>query len=207
MDTSQFRHRIEEALRRPGEQFSRGTRFLRFQVELWKLCARRLHENNLLAMSAALSFRTIFAIIPVLILGFLVLKSIGVVEDGKRTLHNILSSSGLAQIEVRESARPTSAPASGEVAATTSAHSENSGINIADQIEQLVVRTESKLTFQRIGPAGALLLIWTALTLLITIEQSLNRIFEAPRSRAVARRIMLFWSALTLGPVLIVAAT
>ena len=117
MDTSQIRHGIEKALRRPGEQSSRGARFLRFQVELWRHCARRLHENNLLAMCAALSFRTIFTIIPVLILGFLVLKSIGVVEDGERTLHNILNSSRLAQIEIRESAGTMSAPAGVEVAA------------------------------------------------------------------------------------------
>ena len=42
--------------------------------------------------------------------------------------------------------------------------------------------------------------------LLITLESSLNRIFEAPRSRAVARRIVLYWATITLGPILIVAA-
>jgi len=37
-------------------------------------------------MSAALSFRTIFALIPSIVLAVLVLKSIGVLDDGKRSL-------------------------------------------------------------------------------------------------------------------------
>ena len=208
MHIKKISQRVEDYLTRPGEQLSRGARFIRFHFELWKFCARRLHENNLLAMSAALSFRTIFAMIPVLILGLLVLKSVGVVEDGKQALRDFLEKSGFAQIVVPESASPEpglelddqAAPGPGEPVG------ESELINVADQIERLVADAEGKLTFQRVGPVGALLLIWTALTLLITLEQSLNRIFEAPRGRAFSRRILLFWSAITLGPVAIVAA-
>ena len=36
---------------------------------------------------------------------------------------------------------------------------ESEVINVADQIERLVTDAEGKLTFQRVGPVGALLLI------------------------------------------------
>ncbi len=55
---------LEQALLYPRQEFGRCTRFLFFQIELWRFCFRRLRENNVMAMSSALSFRTIFAMIP-----------------------------------------------------------------------------------------------------------------------------------------------
>ena len=63
------------------------------------------------------------------------------------------------------------------------------------------------MTFQALGPVGGVLFVWTALTLLTTIERSLNRIFGAPRSRSLPRRVLLYWSVLTLGPVLLAVAS
>ncbi len=190
--------RIDNLLEEPRHQLSRGARFLRTQVELWRFCARRLHENNLGAMSAALSFRTIFALIPTLVLTFLVLKSMGIIEDGKRALREVLDTSGFAQVVAVETVNPEGED---ETAAT-----EPRVVTAADQIERLVDDVERQLTFARIGPIGALVMIWTAMTLLTTLESSLNRIFGAPRSRALTHRVIMFWSALTLGPVLIMAA-
>jgi membrane protein len=201
MSTDSLRQRIERALAEPGQELGRWARFIQFQIGLWRFCARRLRANNVMAMSAALSFRTIFALIPVLVLAFLVLKSVGVLEDGKRGLRGFLEASGFAQIFVVEGQqRATTTPA------TESEAEKTKTINVAEQIEATVASVEAKLTFERIGPVGGVLLIWTALTLLTTIERSLNRIFEAPRSRALGRRILLYWSAVTLGPVALVVA-
>jgi membrane protein len=79
-------------------------------------------------------------------------------------------------------------------------------INLADQIESLVAKAEAQLTFQRIGPIGAVLLIWTATGLLATLERALNRIFGARESRGIAKRLILYWAALTLGPLVLSAA-
>ncbi len=201
MTTDSLRQRIERALAEPGQELGRWARFIQFQIGLWRFCARRLRANNVMAMSAALSFRTIFALIPVLVLAFLVLKSVGVLEDGKQGLRGFLDASGFAQIFVVEGQQSaTTAPAAQPETETTKA------INVAEQIEATVAGVEAKLTFERIGPIGGALLIWTALTLLTTIERSLNRIFGAPRSRALGRRVLLYWSAMTLGPVALVVA-
>ncbi|BCX80986.1 membrane protein [Methylomarinovum caldicuralii] len=55
------------------------------------------------------------------------------------------------------------------------------------------------------GP-GILFLIVTALMLMITIEKSLNEIWRAPPYRAIHRRLLVYWSVLTLGPLLLGAA-
>jgi membrane protein len=80
-------------------------------------------------------------------------------------------------------------------------------INVAEKIEELVAVVEGKMTLQRIGPIGVALLIWTALSLLTQLERSLNRIFGASRARPLARRLLLYWSTLTLGPVILTAAS
>ena len=46
-------------------------------------------------------------------------------------------------------------------------------------------------------------MIWTALNLLTTMEQALNRIFGAEHNRSLAKRIMLYWATLTLIPLVI----
>jgi membrane protein len=175
-------------------------RFVRFQLRLWRFCARRLWEHNLGAMSAALSFRTIFALIPAIVLVALILKSAGVFEDSKESLHRFLEGSGFAQITVAEPAGPEN-----EEANDADTASEKS-VNVADEIERIVARVESQLTLRRVGPVGVVLMVWTALTLLTTMERSLNRIFGARQARGLARRITVYWSVLTLGPLALVAA-
>ena len=202
MKINRIREHIERALTTPGEELGRWARFGRFQVELWRFCARRLRENNIVAMSAALSYRTIFAMIPVLVLAFLVLKSVGALEDSKRSLRTFLDATGFTQIVALREGDGVSAtqPTETEIAPPPEV------INVADKIEELVTQVEGKLTFSRIGPIGGALLIWTALTLLTTMERSLNRIFAAPRTRSLTRRVLLYWSAMTLGPLALTAA-
>jgi membrane protein len=150
-------------------------------------------------MSSALSFRTIFALVPVLVITFLVVKSLGVVEDKKRLLNEFMRESGLSQITyVEGSQSQPSSPGAQE--------STGEQISLADKIESVMDRAESQLTVGRLGPIGAALLIWAAITLLSTVESSLNRIFEAPSSRSFGRRILLYWSAVTLGPLALIGA-
>jgi len=189
------RQRVVRMLTSPGEELGSWARFVRFQVRLWYFCVRRLRENNALAMSSALSFRTIFAMVPAIVLGIVVLKSFGALEDSKQALREVLAGSGLSEIVVvghGPATRPTTRPQS-----TT---------NVAEEIEKIVTRVEKKLTFGRLGPIGVALLIWSALTLLTTMERSLNRIFAARRSRGLGRRVMLYWSAMTLGPIALFVA-
>ncbi|MGE0480822.1 MAG: YhjD/YihY/BrkB family envelope integrity protein [Phycisphaerae bacterium] len=219
----------------PGAELSRFARFVAFQAKLWRFCARRLNENNLFAMSAALSFQTIFALIPTLVLALLAAGALGVLEDSKTSLRQFLQASGFAEIvavqeldgpaaEAPEASppRPSDAPAPAVVGAarpdgdaahgtrdeatSTAPGAERRVINVADEIERVVTAVQGKLTFERIGPVGALLFIWTALSLLSTMESSLNRVFGAPRNRSVWRRVLLYWSTMTLGPVLLAAA-
>ncbi|HET6428313.1 MAG TPA: YhjD/YihY/BrkB family envelope integrity protein, partial [Phycisphaerae bacterium] len=143
------------------------------------------------AMSAALSFQTVFAIVPALVVALLVMKPLGMMAEGKRDLRELLDRVGFDRLVM-----PTTAPA-------TSPATQPAVFSAADKIEQMVDGVARQLTFRALGPIGAVLLIWSALTLLMTMEESLNRVFGASRRRGLARRVLLYWSALTLGPVLL----
>src|SRR5262245_24608837 len=98
MSTDPINAQVRRLITQPGQELGRLARFVHFQVKLWRFCAARLHRNNLLAMAAALSFRTIFALIPTLVLAFLVAGALGVLEDSKGSLRSFLEASGFSQI-------------------------------------------------------------------------------------------------------------
>ena len=185
----------------PLDELTRWARFLRHQWELWGFCAERLRKNNAMAMSAALSFRTIFALIPALVLAVIVLKPFGMVETTKSGIQNILAAVGVDEIEVKkESVMPMESGPWANIEPTTRT------VGLSETIERLVGRVEQKLTFGRVGPVGVLVLIWTVLTLLTTMERSLNRVFGARRVRPLGRRVLLYWSVITLCPLLLATA-
>jgi len=146
---------------------------------------------------------TIFAMVPILVLGFLMLKSVGALEASRVQLRHLLVTSGFDQITIHreQQSEPEGRPP------PTDGTSDPTKIDVASEIEALVNRVEEKLTLGRIGPIGVVLLIWSAMTLVGTLERSLNRIFGVRQSRSFRRRMLFHWSAVTLGPLLMAAAT
>jgi membrane protein len=55
----------------------------------------------------------------------------------------------------------------------------------------------------RLGTAGLVALLVTALALMFTIDRTLNSIWRVPKPRLLAQRVLVYWAALTLGPLLL----
>jgi len=55
----------------------------------------------------------------------------------------------------------------------------------------------------RMGGLGLIVLGFTALALMLTIDRALNAIWRVRRPRSIAQRVLVYWAALTLGPVLL----
>lgn len=190
----------------------------------WRWCIRRMKSQNAMAAAGALSYRTIFALIPAMVIAFLILKAFGVVENSKNSLRQLLDTAGISRIQMpsnggelgsddwdfpedaaavngsRSSSAPASAPAPVVAASKTPPAT---AVTVADYIEQIMENVEKKLTFKHLGPVGLVLLVWSAITLLTTIERALNRIFEAPKSRPLLIRVLLYWSAVTIVPIIV----
>ncbi len=193
----------------PGGELGRGAGLIHYQVKLWTYCLRRLRDNNAMAMSSALSFRTIFAMVPSLVLVILMLQSLGQQKRAEQYLQSYISRTGITAIRMAASTatagdKSTTAPAA-TASAPASAPAEDV-LSVQGKLNEVLDIVKEKVTFGRLGPIGMILLIWTALTLMTTVERSLNRIFRSPAGRSLGRRTLLYWSALTLGPVALIAA-
>ena len=58
----------------------------------------------------------------------------------------------------------------------------------------------------KLGVAGVLVLLVTALALILTIDRTLNNIWRVRKPRHFGQRVLIYWSALTLGPLLLGAS-
>ena len=58
----------------------------------------------------------------------------------------------------------------------------------------------------RLTAIGILFLLITSVMLMLTIDDALNRIFQVRRRRPLGQKVVMYWSVLTLGPVLIGAS-
>jgi membrane protein len=195
--------------------------------QFWHLClmiyfgARRVH---LARMAAALSYRTIFGIIPVIVVGISVYANFAPNHAGQ-AVRDLLKFTNLNQIEEQDAPTPM-APAmpddevvvsplsphatpdagnTAEAAVPTPQLSKAEKIKLDKWIEELVNRAKS-VQFGAISIVGLLTLFYAAISMLVEIEKTFNHIFMAPSGRSWTRRIPLYWTLLTLGNVGLIAS-
>ena len=83
---------IVDAVRSPREQLSRGQHFVRHSWELTAHCWRQLQRHRAEGMAAELTYRTIFSLIPVVVLGLVMFRVVGGLEDVQSKVENQLYS-------------------------------------------------------------------------------------------------------------------
>ncbi len=76
--------------------------------------------------------------------------------------------------------------------------------NISRQVLGYITQFASKAS--RLGVAGVMALLLTALALVFTIDRTLNAIWRVRHRRPLAQTMLLYWSAVTLGPLLMGAS-
>lgn len=72
---------------------------------------------------------------------------------------------------------------------------------IAKQVMSYLTQFAAKSS--RLGLAGMVALLVTAISLILTIDRTLNAIWRVRRARPLARRVLTYWGVLTLGPLLL----
>jgi YihY family inner membrane protein len=200
----------------------RSRRELERTVQVINRAGRFLLQSSLPRMAAALSYRTIFGLVPTLVIGIAVLGSFAGEDSLKNTLRDLLVYTGISQIVIDETEvqvpvendplaqlihgppvgppDPSAPPPSPEA---REAEMETSP-GLEDWISAIVTRVRG-IAFVSIGIIGVLTLVYAAGSMLIEIERAFNDIFHAPAARPWGRRFQLYWTMLTLGIILIIA--
>ncbi|MDP2255119.1 MAG: YihY family inner membrane protein [Polaromonas sp.] len=79
---------------------------------------------------------------------------------------------------------------------------------IPDNIARQVLGYLTQFTQQanKLGVAGLAVLLGTAIALILTIDRTLNGIWRVKKPRPLAQRVLIYWAAITLGPLLLAAS-
>lgn len=75
---------------------------------------------------------------------------------------------------------------------------------IARPVLQALTQFAAKAS--KVGSVGLLVFLVTALMLVFTIDRTLNAIWRVPKPRPLAQRVLVYWAALTLGPLVLGAS-
>lgn len=172
---------------------------------------RGLYRTGITRMAAALAYRTIFSIIPMLAIGLLIFGSVVSEEQIEGGVRRLLGYAGISQISVSEEfiEAPIMGPMpAGDPDAVEDPEPILSAPEVDEIITDLVVRVNATLKNLPTGWIAlitGLVLLYAALSMLIEVEKSFNHVCGAPVGRSWLRRLILYWTMLTLGGVLLAA--
>ena len=177
---------LTELLTTPTTQLSRASRFLVFQIKLWSHCVRLLERNRAGQQAAALSYYTIFGIVPLTIVVVLIFQSIPAYRQAGDQLKRIVYRElRLTTIEYPDPEDP------------------DSNVGLTDYLDRTIERFFTGLEKTPLGLVSAILVIWAALRLLSIIESAFNHMWYVARGRGFVHRVINYWALLTLVPLLL----
>ena len=176
-----------------------------------KLGVLGLYRSQIPRMAAALAYRTLFSIIPVMVIGLLIFQSFVSDDQIDAGVRRVLDFAGITQISVVEQSSIEEVPdgADGGVGGSEDpfAITDGSG-ELEAVITDLIQRVNNSIEHV---PAGwiavmsAIVLIYAALSMLIEMERSFNQVCGAPQGRPWLKRLILYWTILTLGTLMLAA--
>jgi len=179
---------LKKLLSTPTAQLGKAGRFVVFQIKLWSHCARLLKKNRSGQQAAALSYHTIFGIVPLAIVMLLIFQSFpaysGVGEKIKSFIYEQANFSNF------------SSPVS-------DAKDPEKTIALTERLDEMVGKFFTGTSTGAVTLFSVLIVIWAALALLSTIERAFNNIWRVGRGRSFLHRMINYWAILTLGPLLL----
>ncbi len=166
----------------PQSELSRLQRTATFLYDLGRHGARQLRYDRAAQMAGALAFRTLFALLPTLVLCTVLVRAFRGFDDFRTWLASIFTKLGLDNFRVVAE-----------------------GPTLSQWLLGLIGEVE-KINVAAIGWVGLAVVIYSAISLMVTIEKAFNLVYRAPEGRTWARRLTVYWTVLTLGPAAIIAA-
>lgn len=179
---------FRRAINEPFQELNRWQRAARFAYDLGRYGARQLKQDRAPQMASALAFRTLFGLAPILVVTTILIKNIKGPDVILDTVHRILVAAGLDQLHV------------GSVPGDDGRIGES--VTLAKWLEDLT-RQLVNTDMSAVELVGLAVIIYAAIGLMVTIENSFNIIYRAPDGRAWSRRIPLYWFILTISPIMI----
>ncbi len=182
-------HWLKRVVTQPREELDRWQKAVRFTYDLGRFGARQLRHDRAQEMAAALSFRTIFGLLPVLVVATVVVRALGTDEHFLEPLEELLEFWGLNDVRI--------VPPTDVESGTTTL-----GVWLRDRVQEA-----EQVSLAAIGWVGVAITFYAAISLVVTIENCFNIIYRASQGRLWKYRVPLYWFILTISPMILVAST
>lgn len=221
------REKVWQAIIHPDQQMNRWAKVAWFNVRLGIVCLRQLKRDKFNHVAAGLAFRTIFGLVPLLVMVGLIAQVFVGQDDASQYLQRLLLKqaeviSDAGEVVDRDGARRWPDGEGGRArtrpddwrSLTPEQRAErirqwrerDQAIgNLAEKLDRLVKGVYERMRDSSgvIGAIGLLVLFYAAYGLLNQIEGAFNAIYHATDRRSFLRRLMTYWFALTFVPLLI----
>jgi len=187
--------RVIKSLRRaidaPRAELDRWQATARFIYDFGRHGWRHLSEDNAPQMAAALAFRTLFGLLPVLVVITITAKAF-LGDQLPKVVEWFVEAMGANEMTVSAAMGPEGVDGVGG----------GEPVPLGVWLESMVAQA-AQINLQALGWVGAGILIYAAIGLMVTIEDSFNQIYRVTSGRSWLRRIPLYWFVLTVGPLLL----
>ena len=183
--TRQIVERLRQAITRPRDELDRWQRAARYLYDLGLTGLRQLRYDRAPQMAGELAFRTLFGLLPVMVVATVLVKAFGMEQVFVEPLSNLLEAAGLGDVHVKRTPEGT----------------QSESLNVWLQKNFL---DATRLNLTTIGWVGFLVTAYAAIGLIVTIENSFNTIYRVQRGRPWTRRVPLYWFMLTVSPLVLV---
>lgn len=162
----------------PGDGRASRTLILLRPLRVFLLAARGFDDNKCRLRASALTFYTLMAIVPVLALSFAVAKGFGFEENLRTIIQNNLVREGVSGSE--------------------------------DLAAILISMSQKALTYARggyIAGVGVVILLWSVIGLLGTIEASFNDIWGLRKGRSLSRKLIEYPAIILIAPIVLLLSS
>ncbi len=170
---------LRSAIQDPFEELSRWEKMVRYIWQVLRQGASQLSEDSASTMAAALTYRTLFGVLPMTVVGAGVARAIMGEQRFEQFLHDAIEISGLNLVRIVDDGGKSSL-----------------GSWLSDLVTSGMNVSISALTW-----IGVLVLLYSALALMVNVETCFNVICRAKKGRSWFKRVPVYWFILTFGPV------
>lgn len=181
-------------------------------IHIAKMVVLGMRRVQIPRMAAALSYRTLFGVIPVLVIGVVFVAAFSSQEVVTSRIRDVMKYAGLDQIAVPQDEDESAFFQGGKdnpTATTPDTHAGEAAVHSTAKVDewvQALVNRVRQLPPGTLSIVGVVTLIYAAISMLVEIEKSFNQIYMAPAGRSWSRRIIQYWAMLTLGAFGLLAA-
>ena len=177
---------LKKLLSTPTAQLGKVSRLLVFQIKLWSHCAKLLKKNRSGQQAAALSYHTLFGIVPLAIVMLLIFQLFPAYSDIGDKVKSLVYEQLHLNIEY-----------------TPESDNAEETVSLTEYLDEIVSEFFTGTNKGSITLISGLIVIWAALALLSTIERAFNNIWHVGKGRGFLHRTINYWALLTLGPLLL----